>query len=311
MGQAIQSLRPPKSFRNRPGPPRVARRGEREPVPQRRNRRRSRAAGPRLGPRILIFLARLGPGFQSPDFGSRLRAQSAAAGRRGSASPGMAWLLGALGLLLSALTSKHNSGTFRCGPNCTAVVEPWCADSLRVRMFAPTLTAPLDDAAGALAASSRCGPAAAAAAAAHRVLPDGIANGAIRASWADGTLRFFHSGGGPAPFLSGTFAARIFRGRVAATPRPRREYSVERPAERPQVPSLGFASGPRRPPGRRRRLRARTLARSARLGYGCRPMPRGASPMASCSTFHETSISPCGFSFDESRRRRGCDVDIP
>ena len=101
-------------------------------------------------------------------------------------------MIAALGLLVPAAAAAARA-TFSCGAGCTGVVEPWCSDSLRVRMFAGS--APIDDAAGALGHDAAAPCAAAAAAGTVSTAAAAITNGAISASWADGTLRFSHAGG--------------------------------------------------------------------------------------------------------------------
>lgn len=86
------------------------------------------------------------------------------------------------------------AATFSCGDGCTAQIEPWCGDSLRVRMFkGPT---PVDDAAGALGETA-CPDASAGSVTSSA---SSITNGAIVASWAGGKLSFSHAGG--AEFLA-------------------------------------------------------------------------------------------------------------
>ena len=81
--------------------------------------------------------------------------------------------------------------SFSCGGGCTAQVEPWCDDSLRVRMFTAGV-GPLDDAAGALGGAS-CSHARSSST--WSSSSTSITNGAIAASWSDGALRFSHAGG--------------------------------------------------------------------------------------------------------------------
>jgi hypothetical protein len=112
-----------------------------------------------------------------------------------------------LGIIAGAAAAGAAGGPpaaeyFSCGEGCTARIEPWCADGLRVRMFPDggkgTQPAP-ERVAGALQPNSFCGgrssgaATAAAAAVAARSSAARITNGGISASWADGTLRFSHA----------------------------------------------------------------------------------------------------------------------
>lgn len=127
-----------------------------------------------------------------------------------------------LAALVTALSAS--AATFSCGPNCEATVEPWCADGLRVRMYAKG-GKPLD-AAGALTANARCGGEAERSA---RALPSGLSNGAITASWAGGALSFSRTSaaessdtGVAAPFLAsdGAMASAFAIGPPLAPPPP-------------------------------------------------------------------------------------------
>ena len=103
-------------------------------------------------------------------------------------------------VLLAAATGQP--ATFSCGAGCTAQIEPWCKDSLRVRMYVGA--APIDDAEGALQANALCSVSASAPAVAE-LGATSIINGGISASWADSSLKFSHVGSGgesAAPFLA-------------------------------------------------------------------------------------------------------------
>ena len=108
-------------------------------------------------------------------------------------------LMATLGEVLTALAvvaATPEPARFSCGAGCTAQVEPWCADGLRVRMFAGA--APLE-AAGALQKNKQCGTSPTTTVGTgewQERAPSSatvISNGGVSASWADGFLRFSHS----------------------------------------------------------------------------------------------------------------------
>lgn len=105
------------------------------------------------------------------------------------------------------------AATFSCGDGCTAQIEPWCDDSLRVRMFVGA--APLDDAAGALGPSCSAERATAA-----RSSATSITNGGIAASWAGGKLSFSHVGGAEFLASAGPIADAFALAARAAPPPP-------------------------------------------------------------------------------------------